>query len=175
MNKILKFFTYANEGMGRVAWFLIFTMMALGVYDVIMRYLFAMPTHWVYLVNKAGMVALACFAGGYALHAGSFVKVDVLYSHFPPRAKAITDTFTFALTALFCVIAIWMGIEEAQWSIKIQRLTPSHPYQLPLYIIQPLVPLGALILLLVSVRKLVTDIGILFGKGKSQADIESDS
>jgi len=161
--------------MGRVGWFLIVMMMTLGVYDVIMRYMFAMPTHWVYLVNKAGMVALACFAGGYALHAGSFVKVDILYSHFSPRGKAITDTFTFALTALFCVIAIWMGIEEARWSIGIRRLTPSYPYQLPLYIIHPLVPLGALVLLLVSVRKLVTDIGTLFGKGKSQADVEPDS
>jgi len=153
--------------MGRVSWFLILMMVALGVYDVIMRYMFAMPTHWVYLVNKAGMVALACFAGGYALHAGSFVKVDIIYSHFSPRVKAITDIFTFALTALFCVIAIWMGIEEAKWSIEIRRLTPSHPYQLPLYIIQPLVPLGALFLLIVAIRKLATDIGALLGRKKT--------
>lgn len=153
--------------MGRVVWFLILAMMTLGVYDVIMRYMFAMPTHWVYLANKAGMVALACFAGGYALHAGSFVKVDILYSRFSPRVKAIADTFTFALTALFCVIAIWMGIEAAQWAIKIHRLTPSYPYQLPLYAILPLVPLGALFLLIVATRKLATDIGTLLGRKKT--------
>ncbi|MBA7623403.1 hypothetical protein ES703_30798 [subsurface metagenome] len=163
-NKIWQSVDSVNEGMGRLGWFLIVTMMTLGVYDVIMRYLFSMPTHWVYLVNGAGVVALTALAGGYALHSGIFVKVDILYGRFSPRGKAIADVVTFVFIFLYCGVLVWKGIEQAHWAAVMRQMTPSEPIRLPLYYIKPLIPIGAFFVLLVAIRKFISDVKTVIHK-----------
>lgn len=152
----------ANEWIGRVGWALVVFMMSLGLYDVIMRYLFNRPSQWIYLTLQMAMVVLIALAGGYAFP--SFVKVDVLYSHFSRRGKAIADICTFAFIGLSCVILIWKGIGTAQYSIGVQEVTPTS-VRMPVYYIKPLIPLGALLVFSVAVRKLISDIRTVFHKG----------
>lgn len=152
----------ANEWMGRVGWALVVLMMSFGLYDVIMRYLFNRPSQWIYLTLQMAMVVLIALAGGYAFP--SFVKMDVLYSRFSRRGKAIADICTFAFIGLSCVILIWKGIGTAQYSIGVQEVTPTS-VRMPVYYIKPLIPLGALLVFSVAVRKLISDIRTVFHKG----------
>jgi len=151
-----------TEGTGRVGWFLILFMMSFGLYDVTMRYLFTMPSQWIYITLQMAMVMLTAVAAGYAFL--TFVKVDVLYSHFSPRGKAFADIFTFVFVLMVCVILIWKGIEHAQTSIATRQMT-STALRLPLYPVKTLIPLGGVLLLLMAVKKLVADIRTVFRKG----------
>lgn len=157
----------ANEWMGRVGWALVVLMMSFGLYDVIMRYLFNRPSQWIYLTLQMAMVVLIALAGGYAF--SSFVKMDVLYNRFSQRGKAIADICTFAFIGLSCVILIWKGIEISQYSIGVREVTPTS-VRMPVYYIKPLIPLGALLVFSVAVRKLISDIRTVFHKG---AGVES--
>ncbi len=154
----------ANEGMGRVGWCLILFMMSFGLYDVIMRYVFNMPSRWIYLTLQMAMVMLFALAGGYALQRGTFVRMDVLYSHFSPRGKAIADICTFVFILLSCVILIWKGIETAQYSIGVREVTPTS-VRMPVYHLKTLIPLGVFFVLLVAVKKFISDIRTVFRKG----------
>lgn len=161
-NKIEQTIDSVTEGMGRVGWFLILFMMSFGLYDVIMRYLFKMPSQWIYITLQMAMVMLTAVAAGYALR--TFVKVDVLYGHFSLRGKALADIFTFVFVLMVCVILIWKGIEHAQTSIATRQMT-STALRLPLYHVKTMIPLGGVLLLLVAVKKLISDIRIVFHKG----------
>lgn len=142
---------------------LILYMMSLGLYDVIMRYLFNSPSLWIWLTLQFAMVTLAAVAGGYALLHGAFVKLDIFYSRFSPRGKAILDIFTFAFTFLYCYVLIWKGIEAANASFAIRQMTPTA-IRMPLYHLKSLIPLGAFALLLVASKKFIFDIRTAFHK-----------
>ena len=152
-----------NEWGGKVGWFLILLMMSFGVYDVIMRYLFDRPSQWIYLILQAGMVFLTIFAGGYALQHGAFVKMDAVYAHFSRRGKAIADAFTFVAPLLFCTVLIWKGIETAQLSIAMRQVTPTA-VPIPLYPIKAMIPLGAFLVLIVAVKKFISNVGTAIHK-----------
>ena len=156
-NKIGQAIESMNEVGGRIGWFLILFLMSFGLYDVIMRYLFNMPSQWIWMTLKMGVVMLAALAGGYALQKGAFIKLDLVYARFSPRSKAIADILTFVFILLSCVVLIWKGIEAAQGSIAIRQMTHSVP-RLPVYWLKALIPLGAFLVLLVAVKKFISDI-----------------
>lgn len=171
-NKIEQGIESVNEWGGRIGWFLILYMMSFGLYDVIMRYLFNMPSLWIWLALQFAMVMLACVAGGYAFLHGDFVKLDILYGRFSPRGKAIADTLTFMFTLLYCAILIWKGIEAANMSFSIRQMTPTA-IRLPLYPLKALIPLGAFLLLLVAGKKFISDIQTVIHKGTGQTGGET--
>ena len=163
-NKIGQAINTSNEWLGRVGWFLVLFLMSFGLYDVIMRYLFNSPSLWIWIILQQGMVMLAAIAGGYALLYGSFVKLDLLYGRFSTRGKAIADMLTFSFTLLYCTILIWKGIEHAEASIAIRQVTPTA-IRLPIYHLKAMIPVGVFFLLLVAVKKFVSDVRIVFYKG----------
>jgi len=150
-----------NEVMLRIGWILVLYIMSFGLADVILRYVFNAPSLWIYLTLQFSMVVLVALCGGYALHQGAFVKMDVFYIHFSPRGKAIADIFTFVLTLLFSVMLIWKGAGHFMSSLEIRQVTPSA-IPLPVYPIKAFIPLGGFLLLAVAVRKLISDIRTVF-------------
>lgn len=152
-----------NEVMLRAGWILVLYIMCFGLADVILRYVFNAPSLWIYLTLQFSMVVLVALCGGYALHQGAFVKMDVFYTHFSPRGKAIADIFTFVLTLLFAVMLIWKGAAHFMSSLEIRQLTPSA-IPLPVYPIKAFIPVGGCLLLAVAVRKLISDIRTVLGK-----------
>lgn len=160
-NQIDHFIVSINEWAGRIGWAVILYLMGFGLYDVIMRYLFDSPSLWIWETLQFGMVILACVAGGYAFLHGNFVKLDIFYSRFSPRVRAILDIITFWFTLLYCAVLLYKGTELAHMSWIIQEKTPSA-IPLPLFPLKFLIPLGAFIFLLVALRKLIYDIKTLY-------------
>lgn len=156
-NKIDNSIVHVNEWGGKIGCLVVLYLMGLGVFDVVMRYLFDKPSLWIWETLQFGMVILACVSGGYALLHGYFVKVDILYARFSPRARAILDVFTFLFTLLFCIVLIWKGIEFFSMSWSIREVTASA-VALPVYPLKVLVPLAGFLLLLVAVRTLICDL-----------------
>ena len=70
-------------------------------YEVIARYVFNSPTNWAHesMFLMFGMQYL--LSGAYALREDSHVRVDVLYSQLPDRAKIITDIVTSVFFFIF--------------------------------------------------------------------------
>lgn len=157
-----------NEWAGRAVWIVIIYLMCLGVFDVVMRYLFNKPSLWIWLTLQFAMVILACLGGGYALQKGAFVKLDIFYGRLSTRTKAILDTITFSFTLLYCSVLIWKGIEAAHSAFSIHQMT-STAIRLPLYHLKALIPLGGLLVLLVAIKKFVLDVRIVLGKGAAQS------
>lgn len=153
-----------NAVMGRIGWFLILFMMSFGFYDVVMRYLFDMPSQWIYIALKMAMVVLTAIAVGHALQNDTFVRVDVIYERFSRRGKAIADVITFLLFVLpLSVILIWKGTELFQVSLAMRQTTPSA-VRIPLYHIKALIPLAGFFILLVAGKSFCLDIKTLFYK-----------
>ncbi|HLQ95638.1 MAG TPA: TRAP transporter small permease subunit [Pseudogracilibacillus sp.] len=146
-----------SELLGRIGWLIVLYVMFFGLADVILRYIFNMPSMWISITVQYAMVILASVAGPYALNNNEFVKLDVFYERFSDRTKAIIDVFTSVLTFLYLYVLITKGFEQAMNSLGRHEVTPTA-VQLPLYHLKFVIPICAIVTLLVVIKKFSFDI-----------------
>ena len=84
-------------------------------YEVIARYVFNSPTNWVHesMFLMYGMQYMLC--GAYAYREDQHVRVDVFYSKFSPRGKAIADIVTSVFFFIFILTMTWTGA-DSRWT-----------------------------------------------------------
>lgn len=132
------------------------------VYDALSRYLF-----------HAGSIALQelewhlfdfviLFGISYALKEGAHVRVDIFYSQFKPRTKALVDLFSQLFLILpFSFLIIYMGYDFVLQSF-IQNEGSSDPGGLPWrFIVKSLMLLSFALLILQSVSEVIKRIRLL--------------
>ncbi len=145
------------EAMGRIGWVLLLYCMIFGVSDVFLRYVLNAPSLWISTTVQVAMVLMACVGGVYALNDDAFVKLDLFYANFSPRKKAVCDLITVVFTVLFLGVLIWKGTSAALLSVKMNQMTPTS-IPIPIYPIKIFIPISAVLMLLVVIKKIVNDI-----------------
>lgn len=145
---------------------LIFPLLAVVIYEVIMRYGFNAPTSW-------GFEATAFLYGMHYMFGLSYtdvkkghVQVDIFTSLAPPRLKAAISTLTTLV--LFMPVAICMTI--ASWKFawtSIQGLERnSTSWAPPIYPFKVVMAICFLFLLLQGISNLIKDLQSLFSNDK---------
>jgi len=131
-------------------------------YEVLARYVFNAPTNWAHegMFLMFGMQYL--LAGGYGYLNEAHVRVDVLYEHRSARAKAIIDTMTSVFFFIFVLALLWSGAVFALDAIEV-RETTLNEWGIQYWPVKLAIPVGAFLLLLQGVAKLVRDILYLRG------------
>lgn len=76
------------------------------VYEVTARYVFGAPTIWAFEIGYMAMGTHFLLGSAYALREGSHIRVDVAYTHFSPRVKALVDIVGY--TCLFIPVSTWL-------------------------------------------------------------------
>lgn len=155
--RLLRIIDHISNWSGRIASFLILVMIAIVVYEVVLRYAFDRPTMWAHESAQFVFGAMSILGGGYVLYRGSHVKMDVVYSRCSPRTKAILDLITAPIFFCFAATLLWTSGEIA-WE-SIQELERSNSqWRPPIYPIKSLIPVAALLVLLQGVAKFVRDV-----------------
>ena len=149
-----------NETLGELVAY--WTVIAIFVfyYEVMARYVFNSPTIWAHesMYLMFGMQYL--IAGGYCLRQGAHVRVDVLYLHFSPRARAIADLTTSVAFFIFTValtVTGWIFFRDS-WAIGEVSFTE---WAIPHFPIKFALPLGGALILLQGIAKLLQDVAQL--------------
>lgn len=123
---------------------LFLALMVLGAGDVIGRYVFNRPITGTMEISQVLMAGMILLAWAYTQYRKANIKVDLLFSHYSPRAQAIIEFVILLISlGLFCLIA-WRAttIAWTDWQEKriIETISvPSAPFKL-------LVPIGAFFL-----------------------------
>lgn len=135
----LKAVDTTNLWVGLVCRWFVVILVAVGVYDVIARYVFKAPTVWAYETMCMLGFSIVVFGWGYAQLKQAHVRVDVFYSRLSPRRRAIIDVFGTALLAFpLFIIYIKTAIEEVwrSWqSGEVMMETFWYPPAVPIRIV----------------------------------------
>ncbi len=164
---VLAFVDAINDWVGRVLWIGIIAMTLLVLSEVCRRYIFNAPTVWGNELTQLIFAVYVVLPGGHILRWGGHVNVDILYSHFSMRTRAIVDIFTSSLFFLFCGMMLVYGGSLAWESLSIWELSNSA-WRPPLYPVKMMIPVGALLLLLQGSAKLIRDILTVSGKATNE-------
>ncbi len=131
-------------------------------YEVLARYVFNSPTNWAHesMFLMFGMQYL--IAGGFCLREDAHVRVDVFYTHFSDRVKALVDVLTSTFFFIFVVALLWTGwtFFSDAWQVREVSFTEWGVQYWP---VKLAIPVGAALLLLQGLARLSKDVLVLTG------------
>ena len=132
-------------------------------YEVLARYVFNSPTNWAHesMFLMFGMQYL--ISGAYALREDSHVRVDVVYQHLPDRAKVMTDIVTSIIFFIFAGTLLVTGWIFAMDSLDVWEVSFTE-WAIQYWPVKISIVVGALLILLQGVSKLIKDFILLTGK-----------
>lgn len=128
-------------------------------YEVAARYLFNMPTIWVHESSFLLFGMQYMMAGAYGLLHGSHVRVDVLYTKLSQRRQAALSV----VTSVFFFIFIFAMISTANrffFDSLAQDERSVETWQVQYWPVKMLMLVGACLILLAGISRLIKDIRI---------------
>lgn len=133
-------------------------------YEVIARFLYNSPTNWVHesMFLMYGMQYMV--SGAYAYREDQHVRVDVVYTHLSVRGKAIADIISSVFFFIFTITMLWTGFKFAWDAVNVGE-TSFTEWGIQYWPVKLTIPLGAALIALQGVCKLIKDIVIVARKG----------
>jgi TRAP-type mannitol/chloroaromatic compound transport system permease small subunit len=160
IENFLKYIDKLNEWVGRIVSYAVLFMVFTLTYEVFFRYVLNLPTIWVLEINQYVLCAYVALSGGYIMLHNSHVNVEILYEKFSPRTKALVNVLTSVFFFTVVIALLWksstMALEAWETSEESYSMLAA-----PLFPAKVTVPIGAFLMLLQGVAKLIRDIGTL--------------
>lgn len=142
-----------------VAWWAVISVFVY-YYEVMARYIFNSPTNWVHesMFLMFGMQYMLC--GAFAYKEDQHVRVDVFYAQLSKRGKAIADIVTSVFFFIFVITMLVTGWRFAADAINVGEHSFTE-WGVQYWPVKLMIPVGALLLTLQGISKLLKDILIV--------------
>jgi len=157
LKRLTRLIDVINEWVGKSLAYLILPIFVLMMVEVFRRYVLNSPTVWGTELTQMMFAVYVILSGGYILSVGGHVNVDIITSRASARTRAILDIFTSSLFFLFVGFLFYYGGSLAMESVRIME-TSQSAWDVPIYPIKLMIPVGAGLLLLQGFAKLLRDI-----------------
>ena len=132
-------------------------------YEVVARFVFNSPTNWVHesMFLMFGMQYM--ISGAYAYRDDQHVRVDVFYSKFSRRGKAIADIVSSLFFFIFTITLLWTGWRFAADAVANTESSFTE-WAIQYWPVKLTMPIGAALIILQGISKLIKDVLILTRK-----------
>ncbi len=106
-----------SNAVGHFAMYLVFAMIGILFYSTISKNFFD-PSLWTLEMAQFAMVTYYLLGGGYSMQTGDHVRMDLLYSRWSDRTKAIVDAVTVLFLFFYMVLLLFGGISSTRYAIQ---------------------------------------------------------
>ncbi len=145
-----------------VAWWAVIAVFVY-YYEVVGRFVFNSPTNWVHESTFLMFGMQYMMSGAYAYREDQHVRVDVVYANFSTRGKAVADIVTSVFFFIFVGTMLWTGARFAMDAIQVGEHSFTE-WGIQYWPVKLAIPIGAALLLLQGISKLLKDIMIVTHK-----------
>lgn len=123
-------------------------------YGLVVRWVTGASATWP--VDMAGhtLVYIVLLGAAEAFRRNEHINVDLVIVTLPPRARLVADKWASLVVLVTAVVLLWTGVSMVVFSRSINLHTSDY-VELPLYLVQAAMPIGALLLALVALRRLI--------------------
>jgi TRAP-type mannitol/chloroaromatic compound transport system permease small subunit len=164
-NRLTRVIDWISDKSGLFVSFWIVNAVCFYFFEVVMRYIFNMPTIWVHEASYLLLGMQYLLAGSFALLHGAHVRVDVLYNLLPERGRVGMDIFTsmfFFIFALALVLTSWTYFSDAYSMGE----TTMETWGIQYWPVKGMMLLGAVLILLAGISKLIKDVALYVRLGR---------
>ena len=113
----VKYVDAVNRVFGLIAMYLVYAMIGILFYSTISKNFFD-PSLWTLEMAQFAMVTYYLLGGGYSMQTGDHVRMDLLYSRWSDRTKAIVDAITVLFLFFYMVLLLFGGISSTRYAIQ---------------------------------------------------------
>lgn len=135
---------------------LMFAMMAILVYSSYAKFTSGSPI-WVVEMAQFTLAAYYLLGSGYSMQLDAHVRMDLLYSRWSPRRRAMMDAFTIFFLIFYLVILLLGGISSTEYAIDYNQKNYSSWAPL-LWPIKVIMTFGVLLMLLQATATFFKDL-----------------
>jgi TRAP-type mannitol/chloroaromatic compound transport system permease small subunit len=136
-------------------------MVAVLALEVVHRYLFHRPTIWTFDIAVFMFGYIGCLSGAYVMKRREHINVDLVYSLFSPRGRAVLDVCSGLLFFFFMVLVVvycWKAGVDA----FVAGDRTSTEWGPPLSHFKLVIPIGGFLLLLQGMANWLTSLYLAF-------------
>ncbi len=154
MQKISQKITKFNDWLGRTVSWLTLLMVILTFVIVILRKFF--DTGWIWMQESVTWMHAMVFmlAAAYTLQNEEHVRVDIFYTNFSPKKRAIVNLCgVFFLLLPLCAFIVWSSWDYVSESWRINETSWQSGGIAFLYLLKTIIPLTAILLALQGLTK----------------------
>jgi TRAP-type mannitol/chloroaromatic compound transport system permease small subunit len=132
----IRYVERVNRLVGLFAMYLVFAMIGVLLYSSVMKTV-SIPPLWTLEMAQFLMVAYFMLGGGYSLIHDSHVRMDLWYSRWSPRRRAIVDAFTVFFLIFYLGMLLYGGLSSTAYAIRYGETSYSSwaPYMAPIKIV----------------------------------------
>jgi len=157
MKKLLSYIDALSILMGKAGSWLILAVVPIIIYEIVMRYVFHLPTLWVSESMVFGCGVSYVMGAAWALQDNRHVKIDLIYGGLTARKRAVIDSITYFFFALYLGVFLWAA-SKYTWQSILVRETTSSAWDPPVYPIKIALVVGTALLLLQGTAKFIRDL-----------------
>ncbi len=132
-------------------------MMSVVGYSVVNRYLLGTPVTWTDELSGYLVVALVMLGTAEALRRGEHISVDLITSRLGERGQRIAEVWGNIMVLVVAAALLISGMETIEYSVNFGILSEGY-LEVPMWIPQSFLILGAVLLALVAVANLLSRI-----------------
>lgn len=147
---------------GRCSMYLIFVMMGVLLYSSLSKS-FWQPAVWTLETAQFLMVAYFLLGGGYSMQLDAHVRMDLIYSRWAPRTRAMIDSVTILLLIFFLVFLLYGGISSTSYALEYGE-TSYSAWSPPMAPIKILMCFGIGLMLLQTLATFCRDVAQAIGR-----------
>ncbi|MFO7856646.1 MAG: TRAP transporter small permease subunit [Paracoccaceae bacterium] len=161
MVAVMRMFVRTVDGLngfvGRTVALGLLGLIALVVWEVFLRYGLNAPTTWGNELITYLFAAYILLGGGYTLLHRDHVAMDIVYSNMSPRRQATADVLTAFFVIIYCAVLLQQTSIMTYEALE-RGQTANSDWGPPLFPVYLAMPIGAALILLQAVAKLVRDL-----------------
>lgn len=109
------------------------------------------------------LAAYYLLGGGYSMQLDSHVRMDLVYSRWSPRTRALVDALTVGFLIFYLVFLLAGGISSTQYALEYGQKNYSS-WAPPLAPIKIIMTVGILLMLLQAVAMFFKDLALARGE-----------
>lgn len=143
-----------SEFFGHVAAWMFFAIGGMITYEVIVRYVFLAPTTWAEEISEFFQIWATYLAAAYVLKHNDLIRITFLLDRAGPGLRRLLEAVSLLAIAVFCLVAIWYGMDILLESIEQHRYTATI-LGVPKWATESAIPLGAFMLLMQALVRFV--------------------
>ena len=172
LKKAVSCVDWVNEWIGKILYPLMLLICIVVFIEVLMRSFFNKPIIWSFETTQFLFISCTLLAGGHIYLKNGHIAVDIFYSKFSRRGKVFVSIITFPFFLLYIGSMVYFGFQFSYDSLMKLERTGSvwDPFVFP---IKFTIPIGASLLLLQGIVKLIRDISSI-RKGRNSFQVKPD-
>jgi TRAP-type mannitol/chloroaromatic compound transport system permease small subunit len=152
-----------NRVIGRIVMYLIFAMIGILLFSSGSRTFFDTSHIWVVETAQFMLAAYYLLGGAYSMQLDSHVRMDLAYSRWSPKTRALVDAVTIGFLIFYLLFLLFGGISSTQYALEYGQKNYSS-WAPPLSPIKIIMTIGIALMLLQAVATFFKDLAQARGK-----------